>query len=97
MMRDMNTSTNSALAYSERWLKIIEENSVPDRTLASEIIIESTENFEKYFNKELFANRKSTSLAKECGLVDGACIGVEWKGSGSHFEDILGRRYLDWL
>lgn len=93
----MKKSPSHALEYADHWLEIIKNPSLPDRTLAKEIIVESTNNFDEYFNRELFASRKSTTLAKECGLIDWACIGVEWNGLGSRFRDILGREYIDWL
>ncbi|MEW5829079.1 MAG: aminotransferase class III-fold pyridoxal phosphate-dependent enzyme [Chloroflexota bacterium] len=85
----MTQNLDNALAYSKRWLGIIEQKNV-DEALAKEIITESKHNFAEHFNKGWLDYRKSVTEA-------GDWAAVEWEGSGATFRDVLGREYLDCL
>ena len=85
----MSQSLNDALAYSERWIDIIHQPSVPDHQ-AKEIIEESKLNFAQHFNKGWLEYRKSVTEA-------GQWAAIEWTGSGAVFRDVLGREYIDCL
>jgi len=86
----MPQSYESALAYSRQWLEIIKRQTPPEESQAKWIIEESKRNFAEHFNKGWLEYRKSVTEA-------GGWAAVEWAGRGSTFEDILGRKYIDWL
>ena len=85
----MTQNLDSALAYSERWLEIINKPEMDD-ALGKEIIAESKQNFAEHFNKGWLEYRKSVTEA-------GDWAAVEWTGSGAIFQDVLGREYIDCL
>ena len=85
----MSQNFKEALAYSDRWLEIIEKAEVSEAE-GKQIIEESKKNFADYFNKGWLEYRKSVT---EAG--DWAC--VEWTGKGAIFRDVLGREYIDCL
>ena len=85
----MQQNLKDAIAYSERWLGLIEKPEVSE-TEGKQIIEESKLNFAEYFNKGWLEYRKSVT---EAG--DWAC--VEWTGRGAVFKDVLGREYIDCL
>lgn len=85
----MTKSIDTALAYAEKWIGIINKSEL-DETLAKEIITESTHNFAEHFNRGWLEYRKSVTEA-------GDWASVEWKGSGATFVDVLGREYIDCL
>ncbi|MCX6067163.1 MAG: aminotransferase class III-fold pyridoxal phosphate-dependent enzyme, partial [Chloroflexi bacterium] len=54
------------------------------------IIDESKYNFAEHFNRNWLEYRKSVTEA-------GQWAAVEWTGRGAEFEDVLGRKYIDFL
>ncbi len=85
----MPQNLQDAIAYSQKWLKIIEKKEVSHEE-GKEIIEECKQNFADYFNKNWLDYRKSVT---EAG--DWAC--TEWTGRGAVFQDVLGREYIDCL
>jgi putrescine aminotransferase len=85
----MPQSLNDALAYSRRWLDIIETPVVTEAE-GKGIIEESKLNFAAYFNAGWLDYRKSVTEA-------GDWAATEWTGSGAVFRDVLGREYIDCL
>jgi putrescine aminotransferase len=85
----MPQSLSGALEYSSRWIDIIHKDRVAQDE-ARWIIDESKYNFAEHFNKGWLDYRKSVTEA-------GDWAAVEWAGCGSVFEDVLGRKYIDWL
>jgi putrescine aminotransferase len=85
----MPQSISEALAYSKRWIEIIQKDSLPEQE-AKEIIEESKNNFAEHFNKGWLEYRKSVTES-------GDWAAVEWTGSGAIFQDVLGRQYIDCL
>lgn len=86
----MTNSYDTALTYSDQWLKVIKQESFPEEVQAKWIIEESKHNFAEHFNRGWLDYRKSVTEA-------GDWAAVEWSGKGSTFTDVLGRRYIDWL
>ena len=86
MARDIN----HALEYAEKWTNIIKEPALPDQATARWIIDESKYNFAEHFNRNWLEYRKSVTEA-------GQWAAVEWTGRGAEFEDVLGRKYIDFL
>lgn len=86
MARDIN----HALEYAEKWTNIIKQPALPDETTAKWIIEESKNNFAEHFNRNWLEYRKSVTEA-------GQWAAVEWTGHGAEFEDVLGRKYIDFL
>jgi len=86
----MMQSYNAALAYSNQWLEIIKQPERPDEAQAKWIIEESKHNFAEHFNRNWLEYRKSVTEA-------GDWASVEWRGEGALFEDVLGRKFIDWL
>jgi putrescine aminotransferase len=85
----MPQSLDDALAYSRRWLDIIETPIVTEAE-AKAIIEEGKLNFAEYFNAGWLDYRKSVTEA-------GDWAATEWTGSGAVFRDVLGREYIDCL
>jgi putrescine aminotransferase len=85
----MPQSLDSALAYAQRWIEIIQEPSVTEEE-AKAIIEESTRNFRDHFNAGWLDYRKSVTEA-------GDWAATEWTGKGALFRDILGREFIDCL
>jgi putrescine aminotransferase len=79
-----------ALEYSKKWLEIIEKPERPPEDVGKWIIEESMINFADYFNKGWLDYRKSVTQA-------GQWAATEWTGRGATFEDVLGRKYIDFL
>ncbi|MEI7849277.1 MAG: aminotransferase class III-fold pyridoxal phosphate-dependent enzyme [Chloroflexota bacterium] len=86
MARDLT----HALEYAEKWTGIIKQPALPDETTAKWIIDESKYNFAEHFNRNWLEYRKSVTEA-------GQWAAVEWTGRGAEFEDVLGRKYIDFL
>ncbi|MBP9812206.1 aminotransferase class III-fold pyridoxal phosphate-dependent enzyme [Candidatus Gracilibacteria bacterium] len=86
----MPQNHTNALAYAKTWIDIIKHKKRPDRELSEWIITESLENFAEHFNKGWLENRKSVTEG-------GMWAATEWQGKGAMFEDVMGRKYLDWL
>jgi len=85
----MPQSLTEAIAYSQRWLEIIQKKEVTEAE-GKQIIEESKANFAEHFNKGWLDYRKSVTEA-------GDWAAAEWTGSGAVFRDVLGREYLDCL
>jgi putrescine aminotransferase len=85
----MPNSYDQALAYSERWIEIINKPAVTTEE-GKQIVEESLYNFSNHFNKGWLEYRKSVTEA-------GDYAATEWTGSGAVFCDVLGRQYIDCL
>ena len=83
-------SYQNALEYSNKWLDVIKQSNFPDEEQAKWIISESMHNFAEHFNKGWLDYRKSVTQA-------GQWAATEWTGRGATFEDVLGRKYIDFL
>src|SRR6185295_17245799 len=77
------------LRESEKWLKIISNNSLSDEE-KQQIIGETIENFSFYYNRGYLDYRKSVIEMRDQPAL-------EWVGEGCYFEDILGRKFIDCL
>jgi len=86
----MPKDTQNALDYSTKWLELIKKPGLPDEETARWIIEESKENFAEHFNKNWLEYRKSVTEA-------GQWAAVEWEGKGATFQDVMGRKYIDFL
>jgi putrescine aminotransferase len=86
----MGQDLRHALEYSTKWLEIIEKPERPPEDVGKWIIEESMFNFAEYFNKGWLDYRKSVTQA-------GQWAATEWTGRGATFEDVLGRKYIDFL
>jgi putrescine aminotransferase len=80
---------DDALAYTERWLGILQKPALSEAE-AKEIIEESKLNFAEHFNRGWLEYRKSVTEA-------GGWAATEWTGSGALFRDVLGREFIDCL
>jgi len=85
----MTSHYEDAIAYSKRWMDIIQNPSVSDE-VGKQIIDESKYNFAEHFNRGWLEYRKSVTEA-------GDWAATEWTGSGALFRDVLGREYIDCL
>ena len=86
-MRDFQ----KAIAYSNKWLEIIkQESATPDDATARWISEETKHNFVNHFNAGWVEYRKSMTEAGDYGAV-------EWRGKGAKFYDNFGNEYLDFL
>jgi putrescine aminotransferase len=86
----MGQDLKHAVDYSTKWLEIIEKPERPPEDIGKWIIEESMTNFAEYFNKGWLEYRKSVTQA-------GQWAATEWTGRGATFEDVLGRKYIDFL
>jgi putrescine aminotransferase len=86
----MPQDLKSAQEYAKKWLEIIEKPERPPEDVGKWIIEESMKNFAAYFNKGWLDYRKSVTQA-------GQWAATEWTGRGATFEDVLGRKYIDFL
>lgn len=86
----MSQNLQSVQEYARRWLEIIEKPERPPEELGKWIINESMHNFAEHFNKGWLDYRKSVTVA-------GQWAATEWTGRGATFEDVLGRKYIDFL
>jgi putrescine aminotransferase len=86
----MPQNLESAQKYAKKWLEIIEKPERPPEDIGKWIIEESMKNFAEYFNKGWLDYRKSVTQA-------GQWAATEWTGRGATFEDVLGRKYIDFL
>jgi putrescine aminotransferase len=86
----MPQDLKSAQDYAKKWLEIIEKPERPPEAVGKWIIEESMKNFAEYFNKGWLDYRKSVTQA-------GQWAATEWTGRGATFEDVLGRKYIDFL
>jgi putrescine aminotransferase len=78
-----------ALEYSNQWIDIIHKDKLVESE-AKWVIDESKYNFAEHFNRNWLDYRKSVTEA-------GDWAAVEWTGRGAEFEDVLGRKYIDFL
>jgi len=85
----MPQNLEHAIDYAKKWIDIIKKDSVPEDE-GKWIIEESMLNFAEHFNKGWLDYRKSVTQA-------GQWAATEWTGRGAIFEDVLGRKYIDWL
>ena len=85
----MPQAIEDAVAYSKKWLDILQKTEVSVEE-AKSIIEESKNNFAEYFNRGWLDYRKSVTEA-------GDWAAVEWTGAGAVFTDLLGREYIDCL
>ena len=79
----MPQDIEDAVAYSKKWLEILQKTEVSVEE-AKSIIEESKNNFAEYFNRGWLDYRKSVTEA-------GDWAAVEWTGAGAVFTDLLGR------
>jgi putrescine aminotransferase len=86
----MGQDLKHAVDYATQWLEIIKKPERPPEDTAKWIIEESMTNFAEYFNKGWLDYRKSVTQA-------GQWAATEWTGRGATFEDVLGRKYIDFL
>jgi putrescine aminotransferase len=86
----MPQNLEEALQYSQKWLEIIANPDRPPEELGKWIVEESKNNFADYFNKGWLDYRKSVTMA-------GQWAATEWTGRGATFEDVLGRKFIDFL
>lgn len=77
------------IAESRRWLSIINAHKLNDYK-RRKIVTDTLDNFRLYYNRGYLEYRKSVTQGGEFAAI-------EWSGRGSHFEDIVGRRYIDCL
>lgn len=85
----MSKDLEHALEYSSKWIEIIKQERVPE-DVGKWIIEESKYNFAEHFNKGWLEYRKSVTEAGEWAAT-------EWTGRGAIFEDVLGRKFIDFL
>ncbi len=85
----MTQDLDHALEYSNKWIEIIHKDKLVEAE-AKWVIDESKYNFAEHFNRNWLEYRKSVTEA-------GDWAAVEWTGRGSEFEDVLGRKFIDFL
>lgn len=76
--------------YSKKWLNIIEEVELPKKKKAEWITRESLDNFSNHFNAGWLKYKKSVTESDWYAAV-------EWNGEGAIFQDVHGRKYIDFL
>ncbi len=86
----MPQNLSSAQEYAEKWLGIIKKPQRPPDDVGKWIIRESIHNFSEYVNKGVLDHRKSSTES-------GKWVATEWTGSGAICEDVLGRKFIDFL
>lgn len=86
----MPQNIKHAMDYAEKWITLIKEPALPDEATARWIISESKNNFAEHYNRNWLEYRKSVTES-------GQWAAVEWTGRGAEFEDVLGRKYIDFL
>jgi putrescine aminotransferase len=85
----MAQNLKHAVDYASQWIEIIKKDRVEEAE-GKWIIEESMTNFAEHFNKGWLDYRKSVTQA-------GQWAATEWTGRGAMFEDVLGRKYIDFL
>ncbi|MFH2102990.1 MAG: aminotransferase class III-fold pyridoxal phosphate-dependent enzyme [Chloroflexota bacterium] len=85
----MPQNIENALKYATKWIEIIHKGSVTEEE-GKWIIEESKHNFAEHFNRGWLEYRKSVTEAGDWAVT-------EWTGRGAIFEDVLGRKYIDFL
>ena len=86
----MPQNLSSAQEYAQKWLEIIKNPERPPEEMGKWIIDESMHNFAEHFNKGWLDYRKSVTQS-------GQWAATEWTGRGATFEDVLGRKFIDFL
>lgn len=86
----MSQNLQAAQEYAQKWLDIIKNPERPPEEMGKWIISESMHNFAEHFNKGWLDYRKSVTQA-------GQWAATEWTGRGATFEDVLGRKFIDFL
>ncbi len=86
----MPQNLSTAQEYAQKWLEIIKNPERPPEDTGKWIIEQSMYNFAEHFNKGWLDYRKSVTQA-------GQWAATEWTGRGATFEDVLGRKYIDFL
>lgn len=86
----MPQNLTSAQEYAQKWLEIIKNPQRPPEDVGKWIIEQSMYNFAEHFNKGWLDYRKSVTQA-------GQWAATEWSGRGATFEDVLGRKFIDFL
>jgi len=79
----------AAQKYASHWLEIIKKPSLQPNE-GKWVIDESKYNFAEHFNRGWLEYRKAVTEA-------GDWASVEWTGRGAIFEDVLGRKFIDFL
>src|SRR4051794_7481503 len=87
--RQPRMTRKKVIEESRRWLGIINAHKLNDYK-RRKVVTDTVDNFESYYNKGYLEYRKSVTEG-------GQFAAVEWSGSGSHFEDVTGRRFIDCL
>jgi len=85
----MEKSLNHAEEYAKKWIEIIHQEKVPE-DVGKWVIEESIHNFAEHFNRGWLEYRKSVTEAGDWAMT-------EWTGRGAIFEDVLGRKFIDFL
>jgi putrescine aminotransferase len=85
----MTQDFKHAVDYASQWIEIIKKDRVAEAE-GKWIIEESKHNFAEHFNRGWLDYRKSVTQA-------GQWAAVEWTGRGAIFEDVLGRKFIDFL
>ncbi len=85
----MSKDFNHAIEYSKKWIDIMHQERVPE-DVGKWVIEESKYNFAEHFNKGWLEYRKSVTEAGDWAMT-------EWTGRGAEFEDVLGRKFIDFL
>lgn len=86
----MPQNLTSAQEYAQKWLEIIKNPERPPEDVGKWIIEQSMHNFAEHFNRGWLDYRKSVTQA-------GQWAATEWSGRGATFEDVLGRKFIDFL
>ncbi len=79
-----------AIEYSGKWIDIIKQSDLPESNVAEWVIEESVSNFREHFNAGWLEYRKSATIA-------GQWAATEWSGKWAVFQDVMGRKYIDFL
>ena len=87
--RQARMSRKKVIEESRRWLSIINAHRLNEYK-RRKVVTDTIENFQSYYNKGYLEYRKSVTEG-------GQFAAVEWCGSGSYFEDVTGRRFIDCL
>jgi putrescine aminotransferase len=87
--RRKQKTARALIKESRRWLSIINAHRLNDQK-RRKIVTDTVENFRSYYNQGYLEYRKAVTEGGEYAAI-------EWRGTGSYFEDITGRRYIDCL
>lgn len=90
MMICMTKWIPEAIEYSGKWIDIIKQSDLPESGTAEWVIEESVSNFREHFNAGWLEYRKSATIA-------GQWAATEWSGKWAVFQDVMGRKYIDFL